>query len=65
MIKRFFRQKENQPVMGFDIDKPRITPAGFLLIFLYLAVPAMLIGAAIDLLIQLTSGRCVGIWCLF
>lgn len=65
MINRFFRQKENQAVMGYDIDKPRITPAGLVLIFVYLALPAMLIGAAIDLLIQLLSGRCVGIWCMF
>jgi hypothetical protein len=30
---------------------------------LYFAVPAMLIGAFIDILIQWASGECVGLWC--
>ncbi len=58
-------REKPQPVLGHDIDKPRITAAGWLLIFIYLGVPAMLIGGLIDLLIQLSTGRCLGIWCLF
>jgi len=65
MIDRFFRRQKIQPVLGHDIDKPRITLAGFSLIFLYLGVPAMLTGSLIDLLVQLTTGNCVGVWCLF
>ena len=65
MINRLFKRDKPQPILGHDIDKPRITAAGWLLIFLYLGVPAMLIGGLIDLLIQLTTGQCVGVWCLF
>lgn len=65
MINRLFKREKPQAILGHDIDKPRITGAGWLLIFFYLGVPAMLIGGLIDLLIQLTTGRCVGVWCLF
>ena len=65
MINRLFKRDKPQPILGHDIDKPRITAAGWLLIFHYLGVPAMLIGGLIDLLIQLTTGQCVGVWCLF
>ncbi len=64
LFTRLIRREKPQPVLGHDIDKPRITVAGWLLIFVYLGVPAMLIGGLIDLLIQLSTGRCVGIWCL-
>jgi hypothetical protein len=65
MINLFFRKKINQPILGHDIDKPKITPAGWILILFYLALPAMGLGAAIDLIVQLITGRCVGVWCLF
>ncbi|MFM7761262.1 MAG: hypothetical protein ACKO6R_10435 [Burkholderiaceae bacterium] len=50
-------------VRGLDLDKPRPTAAGWALIMLYFGLPAMLIGALIDILIQWTSGHCVGLWC--
>ena len=59
------KQEKAQPILGYDIDKPRITAAGWLLILVYLGVPAMLIGGLIDFLIQLATGRCLGVWCLF
>ncbi len=59
------KQENPQPILGYDIDKPRITAAGWLLIFVYLGIPAMLIGGLIDLVIQLVTGRCLGVWCLF
>ena len=52
MIKRLFSREKFQPILGHDIDKPRITAAGWLLILLYLGVPAMVIGGAIDFLLQ-------------
>ncbi len=64
MIKRLFKSAAHAPVLGYDIDKPRITAAGWILIFVYLAVPAMLVGGLIDVLIQLSTGQCVGVWCL-
>jgi hypothetical protein len=50
-------------VRGLDLDKPRPTAAAWALIMLYFGLPAMLIGALIDLLIQWASGDCVGLWC--
>jgi len=50
-------------VRGLDLDKPRPTAAAWGLIMLYFGVPAMLIGALIDLVIQWASGDCVGLWC--
>jgi hypothetical protein len=50
-------------VRGLDLDKPRPTAAAWALIMLYFGVPAMLIGALIDLVIQWASGDCVGLWC--
>ncbi len=64
MINRIFKSDPHPPVLGHDIGKPRITFAGWSLIFLYLGIPAMLIGGLIDLLIQVASGKCLGIWCL-
>ena len=51
-------------IRGLDLDKPRPTAAAWALITLYFLVPAMLIGALIDLLIQWASGDCFGLWCL-
>lgn len=65
MINLLPKREKPQAILGHDIDKPRITGAGWLLICLYLGVPAMMLGALIDLLIQLATGRCVGVWCLF
>jgi hypothetical protein len=38
---------------------------GWLLILLYLGVPAMLIGGVLDFILQAITGECVGVWCLF
>jgi len=51
-------------IRGLDLDKARPTAAAWALITLYFLVPAMLIGALIDLLIQWASGDCFGVWCL-
>lgn len=48
---------------GVDLDKPRPTAAGWALVLVYFALPAMLLGAIIDLVIQWGSGDCVGLWC--
>jgi hypothetical protein len=51
------------PIRGHDLGKPRLTPAGWVLILLCLGLPAMLVGALIDFLIQWSTGDCVGLWC--
>lgn len=63
MIDRFFGKKKYPLVLGYDIDKPRITLLGYALLLLYLGLPAMIIGGAIDGFIQWVTGRCVGLWC--
>ncbi len=51
-------------IRGHDLGKPRLTAAGWLRVLLYLGVPAMLVGAGLDFLLQWLSGECVGVWCL-
>ncbi len=46
------------------LRKPRLTAAGWALLLLWLGVPAMLVGAFLDFLLQWLSGECVGVWCL-
>ena len=50
-------------IRGHDLGKPRLTPAGWALLLLYFGVPAMLVGALVDFLIQWSTGECVGLWC--
>lgn len=52
------------PVRGHRLGRPRLTPAGWMLVLLWLGIPAMLVGAAIDLGLQWLSGECLGLWCL-
>ncbi len=52
------------PVRGHRLGKPRLTAAGWMLVLLWLGLPAMLVGAAIDIGLQWLSGDCVGVWCL-
>ena len=56
MLQRFFKASPIVKVLGHDIDKPRLTSAGWFLIFLYLALPFMLIGALFDFLFNLQRG---------
>ena len=65
MIKRFFRSTPHELVLGYDIPSPRLTRQGWLLIFLYLGLPAMFIGGVLDFIVQIISGQCMGLWCLF
>jgi len=65
MIRRLFTREKFQPILGHDIDKPRITATGWLLILFYLGAPAMVIGGMIDLVLQWVTGQCIGVWCLF
>ena len=65
MIKRLFTREKFQPILGHDIDKPRVTIAGWLLILFYLGVPAMVVGGMIDLALQWFTGQGVGVWGLF
>ncbi len=50
-------------IRGHDLGKPRLTAAGWGRVLLWFGVPAMLVGALLDLAIQWLSGDCVGLWC--
>jgi len=65
MIKRFFNLIPRKLILGHDIPSPRLTGMGWMLIFLYLGLPAMLIGGVLDFILQAIAGECIGIWCLF
>jgi hypothetical protein len=52
-----------QTVMGHTIAEPRLTPIAYLLIALYVGVPVLLLGTALDALVQWLFGWCVGLWC--
>ncbi len=65
MIKRFFSSAPRERILGHDIPSPRLTGMGWLLILLYLGVPAMFIGGVLDFIVQTITGQCMGLWCLF
>jgi len=65
MIKRFFNSTPRELILGHDIPSPQLTGMGWLLIVLYLGLPAMFIGAVLDFILQAITGQCLGIWCLF
>lgn len=52
-----------QTVMGHTLAEPAMTPRAFVLLALYVALPVLLIGTALDLLVQWLFGWCVGLWC--
>ncbi len=63
-LKRF-KRVPLQDVMGHRIAEPRLTLMALVWLVLVLGVPLVGLGMLIDAVIQLTTGRCVGIWCWF
>jgi hypothetical protein len=47
-----------------DIPGARLTPAGVLLVFLYLGLPVAILGNLLDFLFQWWFGWCIGFWCV-
>jgi hypothetical protein len=63
MLKKLFSRQKLETVMGHRITEPRYTwQAGFW-IGVYVLLPLFLLGSLIDVLIQLTTGVCTGLWC--
>jgi hypothetical protein len=63
MLKKLFSRQKLETVMGHRIAEPRYTwQAGFW-IGVYVLLPLFLLGSLIDVLIQLTTGVCTGLWC--
>ena len=64
-LTRWIRRAPVQTVMGHRLPEPRLTWGAAAMALLYLGVPVLAVGMVIDALIQLTTGRCTGVWCWF
>ena len=64
-LTRWIRRAPVQTVMGHRLPEPRLTWGAAAMALLYLGVPVLAVGLVIDALIQLTTGRCTGVWCWF
>jgi hypothetical protein len=53
-----------QTIAGHRLPEPRITLTAIWLAFLWVGLPVLAIGGALDLLAQLAFGVCTGLWCL-
>jgi len=51
-------------ILGHDIPKARLTLSGWAWIALYVGLPILLLGNAMDLLFQWALGWCIGVWCM-
>lgn len=62
-LHRFARRPKTERVMGMRIREPRLTWLAAAWVVLYLALPVVLLGTLVDLLIQAVTGYCSGFWC--
>jgi hypothetical protein len=63
LFQRLFRRPRVDTVMGYRIQEPRPTWLAACWVVLYLALPVLLAGMLVDLLIQVVTGYCSGFWC--
>ena len=52
-----------QTIAGHRLPEPRITPMAIWLAFLWVGLPVLALGGALDLISQLVFGVCTGLWC--
>ena len=62
-LKALFQGRQNEAVMGCRIAEPRPTLLAACWAMIYLGLPVLLLGMLLDLLLQLITGYCSGIWC--
>jgi len=60
-----WRRPPAQEVMGHRIEEPRLTGAAWWWGMWYLGLPILLLGMAVDGVIQAITGQCTGVWCWF
>ena len=65
MLNAYRQRKQNETVMGHRLEEPHLTLWVVWWVFVYLGLPLLLAGSAIDLLIQYFTGSCTGFWCWF
>jgi hypothetical protein len=58
-----FRRSKSDTVMGYRIQEPRPTWLAACWVVLYLALPVLILGTLLDLLVQAVTGYCSGFWC--
>ena len=63
LFQRLFRRRPITTVMGYRIQEPRPTWLAACWVLIYLALPVLLLGTLVDLLIQVVTGYCSGFWC--
>ena len=51
--------------MNHRIAEPRLTLWAALWVLVYLALPVFALGMLVDVLIQVFTGYCTGVWCYF
>ncbi len=56
--------KKLQTISGKKIAEPRLTLMAVWLAFLWIGLPILIIGGALDLAAQLIFGVCTGLWCV-
>ena len=62
---KFLKRTPVQTVMGQRIAEPRPTLMAAFWVLFYLALPLLVLGVAIDVLVQYATGVCTGVWCWF
>ena len=65
MLERLKHKRDQQTVMGYRLEEPRLTLWAALWALLYLGLPVAVLGLILDVLIQWGTGRCLGLWCYF
>lgn len=56
--------KKLQTISGKKIPEPRLTLMAVWLAFLWIGLPILVVGGALDLAAQLIFGVCTGLWCV-
>ena len=57
------RRAKLQTISGRRIAEPRLSFQAVWLAFLWVGLPILLIGGALDLIAQFFFGVCTGLWC--
>ncbi|MFM2239263.1 MAG: hypothetical protein RJA69_637 [Pseudomonadota bacterium] len=60
-----WRTPPPEEVMGHRIAEPRLTGMAWVWGMLILGGPIVLLGMAVDGVIQAITGECTGVWCWF
>jgi hypothetical protein len=64
-LKALLPGRKTDAVMGYRIAEPRPTLLAACWALIYLGLPVLLLGMLLDLLVQLITGYCTGLWCYF